>query len=219
MEIKQYINEIIGANKDGTAKKIVLNNENEERSESEVIEYLLKQAGLYKYDKLNKKVITDFDSQDIRFISYYLNTMKFNPYLGEVSFFKSKSGKVEAMPYYGALFQRLYAKLKAQGWKGDKEYKVIKDENMGICGHIEFKMPDGKIIGEYTLALNDYPEYKGKLQFVKLRKQTILQYIKEDHKDIYCGFDVDEVNAFNLAQGKIAKKENKKEIENVEVKL
>ena len=219
MEIKQYINEIIGANKDGTQKQIVLNNENEKRNESDVIEYLLKQAGLYKYDKLSKKVITDFDVQDIKYISYYLNSTKYNPYCGEVSFFKSKSGKVEAMPYYGALFQRLYAKLKTIGWKGDKEYKVINDPIMGTCGHVEFKMPDGKLIGEYTLALNDYPEYKGKLQFVKLRKQTILQYIKEDHKDLYWGFDVDEVNAFNLAQNKIAKKESKKEIENVEVSL
>lgn len=219
MEIKQYINEIIGANKDGTAKKIVLNNETEERNESEVIEYLLKQAGLYKYDKLSKKVITDFDIQDIKFISYYLNTMKFNPYLGEVSFFKSKSGKVEAMPYYGALFQRLYKKLETLNWDGVLYYDVIKHPIMDICGHVEFKNKDGNLIGEYTLALNDYPEYKGKLQFVKLRKQTVLQYIKEKHKDIYCGFDVDEVNAFNLAQGKITKKENKKEIENIEVKL
>lgn len=219
MELKQYINEVIGANQDGTPKQIVLNNETEKRNESEVIEYLLKQAGLYKYDKLSKKIITDFDQNDVKYISYYLNNLKFNPYLGEVSFFKSKSGKVEAMPYYGALFQRLYKKLEALNWDGVLRYDVIKHPLMDICGHVEFKDKDGKMIGEYTLALSDYPEYKGKLQWVKLRKQTVLQYIKEKHKDIYCGYDIDEVIAFNLAQNQLPKKENKKEIENVEVKL
>lgn len=185
--------------KNNKEEEITFENETEPRKISDITEYIIKQAGLCKFDKVNNKVITDFTNDDIKYIAFVLKTKKLNPFIGEISFFKAKSGKVEAMPYYGALIDKLSKKLRKQLNKKESDclykYEVKKDDILGIYGHLE--VANGDV---YDLALSDYPQYKGPLQYIKLRKQTFLQYIKENHHDIHCGFDIDEVKSFHLAK-------------------
>lgn len=209
--------------KNNKEEEIAFENETEPRKMSDITEYVLKQAGLCKYDEVSKKIITDFDADDLKYIAYIIRTRKLNPFIGEISFFKSKSGKIASMPYYGALIDKLSKKLRRLLNKKECDslyrYEVKKDEIQGIYGHLEVINGD-----KYDLALSDVPLYKGPMQFVKLRKQTFLQYIKENHHDIHCGFDIDEVKYFHLAKDDNVKvleepKSDGVKLENIEVKL